>query len=414
MPVLDSLYHASFKGFKFLFLNESATAGKKTISHEYPNSDIRFTEELGKIPHKFSMVVIIHGTIDKRIEFEDILSSEGFGQLIHPFYGVIDNVMSTTYTISSSQKEVGVFNFNINFEVSSTDFIHVVETINEQSISENSSDVCDEIYDDFSGSYVEPETVSGFQAAVESVTNTLEAIQTNIKNVINPIQEAAAEFNKIVNNVIGEVNDIIQSGKALKDTFSSVYISILNIVDLPNKLERFWNDLLSYGKVLDIPLSTSITASSKRNTVARIEIANNVSIIQEQVRLVALASIFESVAFKDMKTADEIIEAKEFLDIQYNTIINNSIDDSEEGSILLINNTILRNKFATLRNNTIEVLNDKLVNAWKIENINPGLNSFSLLSYKYYNNIDNVDTLINLNEDLNSSGFRHSVDILGA
>ena len=122
--------------------------------------------------------------------------------------------------------------------------------------------------------------------------------------------------------------------------------------------------------------------------------------------------MYEVMAYKDMKTTDEINESKQYLNEQYDININDNIDKFEEDTLLIVNNLDTRNKFATLKDNTIEVLNVKLVNTWKVSNIDPGLNSFSLLSYKYYNNIDNINTLINLNEDLNSSGFRHSVDIL--
>ena len=316
--------------------------------------------------------------------------------------------MSTTYTCSSIQKEVGIFNFSINFEVSSTDFIHVITSIDKRDISKNTLDSMEAIYDDFGGSYIPPTTVSNFEAVVEAVTDVFETIKTNIKNVVNPIQEKAAEFNTVVNNAINDVNTIVQTAETLKDTFSSVYTSVLNIVDIPNKLESYWNSLLGYKSILGIPLSTSL----KRNTSRRIEKADNISLIQEQVRLIALSSMYEVMAYKDMKTTDEINESKQFLNEQYDINLNDNIDEFEEDVILIVNNLDTRNKFGTLKDNTIEVLNIKLVNSWKVSNIDPGLSSFSLLSYKYYNNIDNINTLINLNEDLNSSGFRHSVDII--
>lgn len=405
MAVLERMYNTNYKGFDFLFLSETTESGKKTVAHEYPNSNRRFTEELGEIPPKFSMSTVVYGTIDKRIEFENVLRSKGTGQLSHPFYGVIDNVMATTYTVNSTQKEVGVFNFSINFEVSSTDFVHVITTIDEQTVSKNAVDVREEIYDDFSGSYEVPETVSGFDAVVESVTEAFDTIKSNIKDIINPIQEKAAEFNSVVNDAISNVNTIVQNAETLKNTFSSVYTSVLNIVDIPNKLENYWNSLLSYKSVLGIPLSNAL----KRDTSRRIEISNNVSLIEEQVRLVALISTYEVIAYKELKTSNEINESKEFLNEQYEINLNDNIDND---GLLLIDNLDTRNAFATLKNNTTEILNDKLVNSWKISTLNSNLSSFSILSYKYYNSIDNIDTIINMNENLNSSGFRRDVDIL--
>lgn len=407
MTVLDKLHNASFKGFDFLFLSESTTSGKKTVSHEYPNSNKRFTEELGEIPPKFSMRAIVHGTIDKRTEFENKLRSKGSGVLFHPYYGFIDNVMATTFTSSTSQTEVGVFNFDINFEVISTDFIYVIETVDEFAVT-NAADAAKEaVADDFAEKYVPP-TKSGFRAAVDAVTGTIEAIQDGLKRIVNPIREAAANVNKVINEVTGEINDIVQTGEQLKNAFSSIYTGVLNIVEIPYKLESFWDSLIDYKSVLGIPLSTALD----RSTSGRVEVANNTALVEEQARLTALASEYESIAYKDMKTSDEINDAKEYLNANYEINLNDNVDNYPEDALLIVDNLEVRNAFATLKNNAIEVLNQKLVNSWKVNTINSHLTSFSLLSYRYYRNIDNVNTLINLNEDLNSSGFRHNVDIL--
>ena len=58
-PVLTYSHTASFKGFEFLFLTETTSSGKKTISHEYPNTDKRFVEEVGIIPKKIQMKKIM-------------------------------------------------------------------------------------------------------------------------------------------------------------------------------------------------------------------------------------------------------------------------------------------------------------------------------------------------------------------
>ena len=66
----------------------------------------------------------------------------------------------------------------------------------------------------------------------------------------------------------------------------------------------------------------------------------------------------------------------------------------------------------TLRNNAREVLKEKSQNLYRITNIFVHNTSVTLLSFSYYNNLDNVDTIQSLNDDLSPTYYSGDVKII--
>ena len=60
MTILDQLQTLTYNNIPILFISSNTTGGRKTITHEYPNRDFRFTEDLGKLQKRFSLQVTIN------------------------------------------------------------------------------------------------------------------------------------------------------------------------------------------------------------------------------------------------------------------------------------------------------------------------------------------------------------------
>jgi prophage DNA circulation protein len=50
---------ASFKGVEFHYQDSTIDGGRKTVTHEYPDSRIRYVEDLGQLEKTFSITAII-------------------------------------------------------------------------------------------------------------------------------------------------------------------------------------------------------------------------------------------------------------------------------------------------------------------------------------------------------------------
>ena len=157
MGVFEQYQGASFRGVPFLVPNESENTGQKSVSHEYPNSDERFVEQLGLIPSTFRMDAIIHGenAIQERIRLKEALDTPGLGDLIHPIYGTV-RVKALPYSIKSTQTRMGEFIFSLEFARSKENVSPSPDTPTSQSVTQIALETAEAITVALAANYVEP------------------------------------------------------------------------------------------------------------------------------------------------------------------------------------------------------------------------------------------------------------------
>jgi prophage DNA circulation protein len=115
--ISEQLLEASFKGVTFRVREESLpTSGRRTVLHDYPNSDQRFVEDLGAIPAQFSISAFVHGAdwLDKAKALERVLSEPGAGRLSLPSFGV-HTVWALPYKKRTSHEALGIVEFDLEF-----------------------------------------------------------------------------------------------------------------------------------------------------------------------------------------------------------------------------------------------------------------------------------------------------------
>ena len=82
----DRLQDASFRGVPFKVEEESTGTGRRVETHEYPNRDKPYTEDLGKITFRPSITAYVVGDdcFDQRDRLIDALNKPGPGTLVQP------------------------------------------------------------------------------------------------------------------------------------------------------------------------------------------------------------------------------------------------------------------------------------------------------------------------------------------
>ena len=396
MSVFQELYPASFRGVPFLFASETKSGGKKTVSHEYPNSNRRFTEELGEIPPTFTIEAIIKDGLQKRYDFEAALNLEGIGTLVHPIYGILE-VKSTTYSVTSNQTRVGEFKFSINFETTAPSVSPTSEGPSPADVSSKANDAQESIDKSLGESYAEPTSSSALEAAANKLDEVFSGISSQINNVINPIQENVAAFTKVTNTAQSGVLTLAQKGETVKGSLQAVYSEFLQIANSPEDAIVAWENLTTFG-LADPPSPT--------DTFKRIQTFTNESLLNQHTRLNSLGRAYESVSYTEFTTDEQLLKFQAFLEQTYISLLQESIKEvSGAQTPQLALDADVRLSFATLRSTTQQVINEKLENVWKIVDISPGLSSMALTAYRYYGDIDNLGVLFILNQDQNVSGF---------
>lgn len=90
----DRLQDASFRGVPFKVEEESAGTGRRVETHEYPNRDKPYTEDLGKVTFRPSITAYVVGDdcFDQRDRLIDALNKPGPGTLVHQLLAPADNI----------------------------------------------------------------------------------------------------------------------------------------------------------------------------------------------------------------------------------------------------------------------------------------------------------------------------------
>src|SRR4051812_2658899 len=88
---LQNFRPASFRGVVFQIDAADGEFGRRKVTHEYPQRDVPYTEDLGRRGRRFTITGYLVGgdyqtTRDELIEASE---EEGAGELIHPYMGAL-------------------------------------------------------------------------------------------------------------------------------------------------------------------------------------------------------------------------------------------------------------------------------------------------------------------------------------
>lgn len=403
MTVFQDLQQASFRDVPFLFRDETKDGGKKTVTHEYPFADRRFTEELGELPPTFRLQAIIHGSIQERLNFERVLTLPGLGKLVHPVYGDLQ-VKATTYSVSSSQATVGEFRFSVTFEASEANITAEPTSVTQQGVSQFSENSRLSLDAAMAGIYVEPKTSFEVTKSRDKLIDAVGILSELIDTVASPNILKKTLFNQQKNKTIANAGNYVQSAEQMVSELSSCFRRALAIVETPDQLIEQWTQGLGFGYLVNPSKYFGVFSQDRglnvgrTNTVKRKNAEVNRQLFNEYFRVHSLINLYEAAAYKDFGTDAELNETMDALATAYWLQFQDAYE-VDPAIALASNDQDVRDKLLVLRSNAIATYNEKLQNVWHIVDIEPGVSSMALTAYRYYGDLSNLDLLANLNQD---------------
>lgn len=116
MSYRDQLRPASFRGVPFFVEAAGGTFGRRTVTHEYPQRDKPFSEDLGRAARKITITafVIEPDYMTKRDRLLEALEQSGPGTLVHPFLGTM-SVTAEPANLNENKQDGGVARFTLSF-----------------------------------------------------------------------------------------------------------------------------------------------------------------------------------------------------------------------------------------------------------------------------------------------------------
>jgi len=112
----NTFLQASWRGVPFQVAEHSLEGGRRTATHEFPQRDVPYTEDLGRRAKTFTLEAFVLG--DNQGALRDALlnalDQEGPGVLVHPFLGTL-RLQLDRFTIHESGSEVRLASFSLTF-----------------------------------------------------------------------------------------------------------------------------------------------------------------------------------------------------------------------------------------------------------------------------------------------------------
>lgn len=232
MSVLSGFYRASYK-----IGNTSATfyarvcqdpqIGRKTVVHEYPQSDTRYVQDNGKIAGIYTLQVNIQETTASAYKrntqkLKAALETPGIGILTHPEFGRKKVVPTEASRQAAIVEENGLTTFKITFMESDPNKYPTSKAGNAGFIST--------LYDSITG---QNETALG---------NAIKAMNDGL-DVYNDCKDQLEEVTNLVNDIVSTINGFADEVSALSADIASFQASLTNLIQTPANLARRMNQI---------------------------------------------------------------------------------------------------------------------------------------------------------------------------
>ncbi len=393
MTILQDLHAASFKGATFLIKSGTTTGGRKTVTHEYPNSDRRFVEDLGELKQTFTIEGLVHGDnyFNDRDALIAALKSQGSGELVHPFFGTV-KVVAQPYTLSENTTRLGVANFSMTFSSSEDSVFPVKTSDNKSLINDIKNEILSSVQADIGNIFsVSRKSAINFVDATAVITSMADAFEINsdtIFKVQTEISDFTAKLETFSDNTNTNAFDAVNLALELNDVFDAFELLGTNARNQFDILQG----LFDFGTVQEQIITS---------TTQRVERESNRDILNSAMRANALAQAYNTVTDIAFSTESDIKETQNVLDAQFDFIVS---DNNLSGETI--------NSLKDLRVEVRDFLEQESATAFKIAMVSTAQIPTTILTYLYYGNTNNTQAIIDLNKTLDPTFIQGNVDIL--
>lgn len=390
------ILQGSFKGVPISINSGTVAGGRKHAVRQFPNRDTQTVEDLGLRPRKYSLQIIINDKPDQdyfayRDRLIAALESKGAGELIHPLYGRVSNIVAVSYNLNEQFSQFGDSTVSVQFEVDGN-----------RGIPQTSGNTITEVAtsNDAVQSAVES-AIGDVFGVTESLTGNFTAAVDKVNGVINEAREATDfigesaitlnEFNALIGDLSANVNSLVSAPLELASAFTGLMGSTQGLYSSSEATFETFIGFFGFGD------NDSLL---KQDTAGRIERQKNNDTLDGAVNASALGYAYLNAIEVEFQTTDEIDALTAQLDGQFEAVQENGITQE------------VKDALTDMRVKVLETLDEVRVNTSQVITVETTPISTRLLAFTYYGSGALGEELANLNNISDVSFVEGSIKVL--
>lgn len=306
MVALANLQPASFRGARFLCPKDSASEGRNTIEHKYPDAGgnaARYAEDNGYCPPEFTITAVLHGP-NLLSDFQALrgaLNRKGPGTLHHPYYGAQLCAVKGPWKVQREDADSGVLTLDITFLVTSSAIFPALATAIPAVVSGLASGFITTALQSFAAAFGSPVlsavSIGVLAAGVRAVSNAFQDVSG-----APDVALAMGHFAESADRYVTDGTELASRMETLwRGAFEDLTYSSTEITRTLRKVD---------AEVAAIQVAAEAIRPTTLDYAARQQAMLSYSTF---ARLVTLASLAESTASATYTTADAVHDAQSVL-----------------------------------------------------------------------------------------------------
>lgn len=397
-----------FKGIPIRIDSASVDGGRKTSKKEFPNRDTQTIEDLGLRPRTYNLQIIIaprttvsggvtstqQGYFEYRDAIVSAIEDKGPGELIHPLYGRIENVVATTYSINEDFSDFGRTRLNVTFETTSDTGIprQTITTLSQLTVSNTA--VSTAVNADISNNYVvQTKFKNNFGDAADKINEIIDAAVAST-SFLGAAADEINEFNSFIGELSADVNSLVVNPTDLATSINNLFSNIDGLFGTVENTAKAFQGLFGFGSNDEDNIQTT--------TAGRIQRRQNRAVLNGAINASALTNAYVNVSQIQFNNVREIEEAADDLEVQFQQVMVSGSSNDVIGTV------------TDMRVIVQQFFDAQKTIAKQIIEVNVYTTPVRVLSYQYYAESESANDIIGLNNITDVSFVDGTVEILTA
>jgi len=387
--LIEKFRNASYRGVEFTLWTIGHTQLKKNTEHQFANTSRRYIEERGVQGKDFELTLSIFGNgetyTERRDKLRSALAEEGSGLLVLPFEGEY-NAKCTGFSDSQTINDgLGRCDFSATFKVTGEKEQSGNPTFvkDDKVALANKTSKARQIVTSLTDKNISINSALNYGGVLAKMNN----VTASFSNVIGSVTDSAS-MTLSLDGVTSQMNNIIGGG-GIGTAVNSLFIVFETTSTDAGSLFQTATSFFNFG-------DSDVVAS--QITPERVASATNNKVINTQMQVSATAIASNALANTDFSNTEDLDLAGNTVKEQITKLLKSDIlaSASLDGSSELL--LILK----TLRVDLDDVIASKSVDTPNVITVPAKCASMSLLAYQYYDSLDEVSSLLELNNMSNA------------